>query len=432
MVELSHALGIAVIVIVVVALGGIYLITSSGSHAQTPTPTTVATQSTTAMPTTVATQSTTQSTTTTINLGGVTCKNKTCYLNLTASNDSNLYLNSYVSATTWSDWMHYAPLVNTVNQIVAGKNTTYDKALAIAIWVRASRPYGISPNTILSVANSEGSVIDIFKESAGVCLDAATLTVAMLRLAGIPARIISPSAVQHAYAEAYINGKWIGIDSTFSNVTNNGSNMIHNLTTPASTFIYWGNGSNVNITNPLAGNWTLTNVSLGAYPTILLNNSGQVTYPNEKAGVFSNRAQYNLSYQRYSTAVNYGPIQCVYATSNYSCDWYNCYHALPNQTGYFYVVRSPGLVRFATDSRTMKVEADNPLFNGYITTSLPPGNYQLRCGVGGETLNYTAYAYFTIKPEQNFNVTENMFKKSDNASNSDFNITMQLLFNQSS
>ena len=119
------------------------------------------------------------------------------------------YLNSNIVHWDDADWKNYQPLINKVNEITSGINNDFEKAKAIANWVRNSKLYG-EP----SPANEGKSVIEIFNSNTGVCMDAAILTAAMFRIAGIPFRTVLPAGF-HEYTEGYINGRWIGFDATF-------------------------------------------------------------------------------------------------------------------------------------------------------------------------------------------------------------------------
>src|SRR5699024_7509185 len=63
------------------------------------------------------------------------------------------------------------------------------------------------------------SIDDTFKFQSGICYDYAVLTAAMLRSLDIPTKLLmgykSDIEKYHAWNEAYINGKWIIIDTTY-------------------------------------------------------------------------------------------------------------------------------------------------------------------------------------------------------------------------
>lgn len=137
------------------------------------------------------------------------------------------FLGPYVSKEAYSNWMNYTLIKEKVTELTRGLNTDIEKAKAIATWVKNSRSY--SPEAIgknvfpfeeglkFSKANAGGTIIDIFNANQGICMDAAHLLAAMLRLAGIPAMSVQPSSekIMHQVTYAYINGKWLQVDATF-------------------------------------------------------------------------------------------------------------------------------------------------------------------------------------------------------------------------
>jgi len=141
-----------------------------------------------------------------------------CNIDFTKNDDISIYLGPNIYPLAESDWMNNQSMVSQATTLVSGKNANMDKAVAIANWVKQSRPYdndGSSSNH-LTPANKLLSVVDIYNESTGICLDSAIITVAMFRLAGIPARLEFPTfGISHARAQAYINGQWFTFDSTF-------------------------------------------------------------------------------------------------------------------------------------------------------------------------------------------------------------------------
>ena len=129
--------------------------------------------------------------------------------NFIESRSPNDYLNSDMIHWDDTEWRSYEPLIQKVNELTNGLTDDFEKAKAIANWVKHSRPYS-QP----SPANKGESVIEIFNANTGICMDAAILTAAMFRIAGIPSRAVLPW--WHEYAEGYIDGRWIGFETTFS------------------------------------------------------------------------------------------------------------------------------------------------------------------------------------------------------------------------
>ena len=132
-----------------------------------------------------------------------------------------------------SDNSEIAALAKSVTD---GKYEDYEKARAIYEWVAnniwydydLSKYYG---NENFEELNQIG--MDMFQKKRGVCGFYAELTVALLRASGIPAKYVSGYALgnngvlntfldlssnlaNHTWTEAYINGKWIIIDTTWA------------------------------------------------------------------------------------------------------------------------------------------------------------------------------------------------------------------------
>jgi len=89
------------------------------------------------------------------------------------------------------EWQSYEPMNEKVNELIEGKDSDYEKALAILNWVKSSKTYCTSElesqGVCTSKANNQDSYEDIFNSDYGVCLDATFIAVPMLRRAGIPA-----------------------------------------------------------------------------------------------------------------------------------------------------------------------------------------------------------------------------------------------------
>lgn len=180
---------------------------------------------------------------------------KVIILNDFYSNNPEDYLGDYISFTPYSEWKQYYPLINKVDELTSSLNNDSEKAKAIATWVKNSRSYQTEE---ISVANYGGTVIDIFNEKEGVCLDAAILTTAMLRLAGIPARTTNPMWIpDHQTTQFYSEGHWQEVDSVFGtgepsffleerfgfteNYYCEDDNSIYSISKPISTNEYYGN-----------------------------------------------------------------------------------------------------------------------------------------------------------------------------------------------
>jgi hypothetical protein len=144
-------------------------------------------------------------------------------MDLTATANQKSYLGDTLTAfRAWRDWKNYQPMVKKVAQLTVGKTSDMEKAEAILNWVHASKNYGCpelvdNPSAPCenSPANNNADFPTIFQSPIGVCLDAAIISTAMLRVAGIPS---VPKMVEsnHIVTVFYANGLWYVADSTFS------------------------------------------------------------------------------------------------------------------------------------------------------------------------------------------------------------------------
>ena len=98
--------------------------------------------------------------------------------------------------------------------ITTGKNSTYDKAVAIFNWVRDNIGYSFYYNTRYGATGT-------LTKMTGNCCDTAHLLIALLRAEGIPAQYIhgycrfsSGKWYGHVWAQVYVNGKWYNADAT--------------------------------------------------------------------------------------------------------------------------------------------------------------------------------------------------------------------------
>ena len=98
-------------------------------------------------------------------------------------------------------------------QIVGARKDVESAAIAIQSYVYLN----MKPNAGIGVLRD---ATEVLASKEGVCRDYATLTVTLLRSAGIPARLASGlvnwdgTFYYHAWAEAWDGTRWLGIDST--------------------------------------------------------------------------------------------------------------------------------------------------------------------------------------------------------------------------
>lgn len=86
--------------------------------------------------------------------------------------------------------------------------------LAMSIMERLHQNFSYVPSTTQVETDAEAAL----SQGTGVCQDYAHIFITLLRLAGIPARYVCGLLVgegaSHAWVEAAIDGKWIGMDPT--------------------------------------------------------------------------------------------------------------------------------------------------------------------------------------------------------------------------
>ncbi|MGH8960303.1 MAG: transglutaminase TgpA family protein [Jatrophihabitantaceae bacterium] len=116
-----------------------------------------------------------------------------------------------------------------VNQITAGKSGQYDKARAISDWF-ADPANGFKYSLQTASGDSGSDLVDFLTNRVGYCQQYAAAMAVMLRLAGVPARVVLGYTHQpadasgtfkittddaHAWDEAYFSGVgWIPFDPT--------------------------------------------------------------------------------------------------------------------------------------------------------------------------------------------------------------------------
>ena len=107
--------------------------------------------------------------------------------------------------------------VNLALSITAGKTNDYEKVRAIHDWVAGNVWYDL--NSV--IVGSTG----VLANKRTVCQGYSNLTAALLRASGIPAKVVtgfastagvgSETAENHAWNEAYADGRWIILDTTW-------------------------------------------------------------------------------------------------------------------------------------------------------------------------------------------------------------------------
>ncbi len=342
---------------------------------------------------------------------------------LIASNDPADYLGDSVGYTPPSDWRHYQPMIDKVNEITKGLDNDFDKANAIATWVMHSKQYGDGEEGT-SIANRWGSVIDIFNAEEGVCLDSSFLTTAMMRLAGIPARSV---LLAHAFNDVYVNGKWMTIEATFgSGEPYFGSQpLIRTVVNEPyefkkSIFIEFGSGSKL---------IEFKNVIYYKTKSIPKKGFGNITFPFSDTKIYVNRdfTKFSLTEKENCTdKPEWERVEsCIIHKSKFKCWWHL---QDPHSQEYKTILSPAGFYSVGFNTLRQKYESAGPSGNqGYIKASLPEGKYKIICGLGeGPEDKPISFTEFEIKENQETVITVDSFKKAERASNERFDMLMGL------
>jgi hypothetical protein len=135
----------------------------------------------------------------------------------------------------WTDDQEIQEIFALASSITEGISSDYEKARAISFWVADNIYYdtdfarSLSDDTVIVDDRFDGSSSGILEHRRGVCGNYADLIMALLRAAGIPAKYIlgdvfnnfgAEFAFNHAWNEAFVDGRWIIIDTTWN--TRNG------------------------------------------------------------------------------------------------------------------------------------------------------------------------------------------------------------------
>ncbi|MDR2737198.1 MAG: transglutaminase domain-containing protein [Gracilibacteraceae bacterium] len=122
-------------------------------------------------------------------------------------------------------------IVEQADAITAGASSDYSKAKAIHDWVAQNIWYDF--DELNSGVYLDKTARETLVSQTGVCVDYASLTAALLRAVGIPAKLVTgyvlDTAAQeiwtqtlidgnksnHVWNEAYIEGRWIVIDTSY-------------------------------------------------------------------------------------------------------------------------------------------------------------------------------------------------------------------------
>ncbi|MDP4088339.1 MAG: transglutaminase-like domain-containing protein [Bacillota bacterium] len=116
-----------------------------------------------------------------------------------------------------------AEIDNMARKLTAGAKSDNEKARILYDWVGKNIQYddAKAERILNNDFSTKSGAITAFNERKGICFDYSCLYVAMCRAIDIKVRLITGegfngvSWVSHAWNQAYVNGKWVNVDTTF-------------------------------------------------------------------------------------------------------------------------------------------------------------------------------------------------------------------------
>lgn len=144
-------------------------------------------------------------------------------MNSTISSVNSSYLNPSANCQS-----NDSRIISLAQNLTNGKNTTWTKAVAIFNYVRDNIK-------LIDESNTKYGAVGALTKKEGTDCDKTHLVIALLRASGIPAKYVqglckftySNMTVNHIWANAYINGKWVTADvSSYRNSLNNTKNCV--------------------------------------------------------------------------------------------------------------------------------------------------------------------------------------------------------------
>ncbi|MDR1194658.1 MAG: leucine-rich repeat protein [Peptococcaceae bacterium] len=125
----------------------------------------------------------------------------------------------------WDIQSDHPEIIKLAKKITAGQTNDYQKALAIHDWVAGNIYYDLDAARDWSQFGAGDASAAVLERGRGTCGGFANLTAALLRASGVPADSvggivnISGPGTNHGWTEAFADGRWILIDTTWD-VTN--------------------------------------------------------------------------------------------------------------------------------------------------------------------------------------------------------------------
>ncbi len=129
----------------------------------------------------------------------------------------------------------HADIIALANEITSGLQSDREKLVAIHDWVASNIQYDVEDSMALPVEKPQDA-LSVLRRKSGVCSGYSSLTAALLRASGIPARVVHGWARQwnqtwadllqnlpedllshgnHAWNEVFVDGRWIPVDVTW-------------------------------------------------------------------------------------------------------------------------------------------------------------------------------------------------------------------------
>ena len=133
----------------------------------------------------------------------------------TVSLDMADYDDAYLSSSVMAPWADAELTVAKANELTRDAENELDKFLAIYSYVVKNIEYDHEKVGEKRYRSSPDSTLE---DRAGTCFDYAVLLASMLRCSGIKCKLVyghvGGFAEFHAWNEAFINGRWIVVDTT--------------------------------------------------------------------------------------------------------------------------------------------------------------------------------------------------------------------------
>ena len=335
---------------------------------------------------------------------------------ITSENPNNFLGNDIGQHLFDISWTNCQPMIDKVNELTVGKSANYEKAKSIIGWLANSRQYS-EPSPLTSGKN----MCESFSVNYGICHDSAYLGVAMLRLANIPSRVLGPvKGLSHNYVEFYSDGKWYGIDGTFCQPCG-GERVALERSALFNIFqiLKLNQPKELTSLEGWKGNYTGRTFQYSVKSVILITNSKKNLLAGNEKNEWGELTYINPFYETSNSRITGAKV----IAKDLYCDFYECSRSQgANQEIY---LPSGSNILVAGDRITYQngkkidevnnITADQPfLFEDfYITTTLPPGQYQFWYGnIAFADIKINAGDKIEIKPDtliKPSNITQNEF-----------------------